>query len=51
MTRIESFTDAGQILCSEDTIREAGDALRFEKGSVIKAKGTGEPVQTFSIRL
>jgi PAS domain S-box-containing protein len=50
VTRIESFTDAGQILCSEDTIREAGDTLCFEKGSVIEAKGTGEPVQTFSIR-
>jgi PAS domain S-box-containing protein len=51
VTQIESFTGAGQILCSEDTLREAGDAACFEKGPVIEAKGTGEPVQTFAICL
>jgi class 3 adenylate cyclase len=51
VTQMESFTDAGQILCSEDTLRDAKADVCFEKGPVIEAKGTGDPVQTFALRL
>jgi class 3 adenylate cyclase len=50
VTRIESFTDGGQILCSEDTFREAGGGNRFEKGLAIETKGTGTLVPTFFVR-
>jgi PAS domain S-box-containing protein len=50
VTRIESFTDGGQILCSGDTLREAGVSQGFEAGPVIQSKNAGEAVPTYAVR-
>jgi PAS domain S-box-containing protein len=49
-TRMESYTAGGQILCSEDTLREVGDIVDFDERSEIEVKGLSEPVQVFSVR-
>ena len=48
-TRIESFTAGGQILCTQETLQEAGVAVDAEEGPVIRCKGSGEGIQTFSV--
>jgi PAS domain S-box-containing protein len=49
-TRIEAYTAGGQILCSDDTLREVGNIVDFDEHLEIEAKGLSEPVQVFSVR-
>jgi class 3 adenylate cyclase len=49
-TRMETYTAGGQILCSEDTLREVGDIVDFDERVEIGVKGLSEPVQAFSVR-
>jgi class 3 adenylate cyclase len=50
VTRIEEFTAGGQILCSEDTLREVGDLVDFDERVEIPGKGGTESVQVVSLR-
>jgi len=50
VTRIEEFTSGGQILCSEETLREVGDLVDFDERVEIPGKGGTEPVQVVSLR-
>jgi adenylate cyclase len=50
VTRIEEFTTGGQILCSEDTLREAGGLVDFDERVEIPGKGGTESVQVVSVR-
>jgi PAS domain S-box-containing protein len=50
VTRIEEFTSGGQILCSEDTLREVGDLVDFDESMKIPGKGGTESVQVVSVR-
>ena len=50
VTRIEEFTTGGQILCSEDTLREAGGLVDFDEHVEIPGKGGTESVQVVSVR-
>jgi adenylate cyclase len=47
--RIESYTVGGQVLVSEDTVREVGGAVRVGERIHIKAKGSAEPVTVFDL--
>jgi adenylate cyclase len=49
VSRIQACTSGGQILCSEDTLREAGDAAELDERVEIRAKGFPEPVVSFSV--
>jgi PAS domain S-box-containing protein len=49
VSRIQACTSGGQILCSENTLREAGDAVQFNERVEIRTKGFLEPVATFSV--
>jgi adenylate cyclase len=49
VSRIQACTSGGQILCSEDTLREVGDSAEFDERVEIRAKGFPEPVVVFSV--
>ena len=48
--RIESFTVGGQVLISDATLREAGDAVRVGERLAVDAKGTREPIVVYDLR-
>jgi len=48
--RIESFTVGGQVLISEATLREAGDAAQVGSRLAIDAKGTRERIVVYDLR-
>jgi PAS domain S-box-containing protein len=48
-SRIQACTFGGQILCSEATLREAGDSVEFDECLEVRAKGFPEPTLTFSV--
>jgi len=48
--RIESFTVGGQVLISDATLREAGDAARVGERLAVDAKGTREPIVVYDLR-
>ena len=50
VTRMETHAAGGQILCSDDTLREVGDIVDFDERVEIEVKGLPEPVQLFSVR-
>ena len=47
--RIESYTVGGQILISESTLREAGEAVEIGKEMKLSAKGFSEPISIFEV--
>jgi adenylate cyclase len=49
-TRMEAYTAGGQILCSDETLREVGDIVDFDERKEIEVKGLPEPVQVVSVR-
>jgi PAS domain S-box-containing protein len=49
VSRIQACTSSGQILCSEATLREAGDSVEFDECLEVRAKGFPEPIMTFSV--
>jgi PAS domain S-box-containing protein len=48
--RIQACTLGGQILCSEDTLREVGNSVEVDRPIEVRAKGFSKPVVTFSVR-
>jgi PAS domain S-box-containing protein len=49
-SRIQACTLGGQILCSEDTLRELGDLVEFDGPIEVRAKGFSKPIVTFPVR-
>jgi class 3 adenylate cyclase len=50
VTELEAFTRAGEILCSEETIREVGDFVEWEELGEICLKGLERTMRTFLVR-
>jgi adenylate cyclase len=50
VSRIQAYCSGGQILCSEDTLREIGDSVEFDECVEVRAKGFREVIRTFSVR-
>jgi adenylate cyclase len=48
--RIESFTVGGQVLVSEEAVRDAGPDLKVGERRVIAAKGAMEPLVVYDLR-
>ena len=48
--RIESFTVGGQVLISDATLREAGEAAHVGERLAVDAKGTREPIVVYDLR-
>jgi PAS domain S-box-containing protein len=49
-SRIQACTLGGQILCSEDTLREVGDSVQVDRPIEVTAKGFPKPIVTFPVR-
>jgi adenylate cyclase len=49
-SRIQACTLGGQILCSEDTLREVGNSVEFDRPIEVRAKGFSKPIVTFPVR-
>jgi class 3 adenylate cyclase len=50
VTELETFTRGGEILCSEETIREVGDFFEWEERGEICLKGVDQTMKTFLVR-
>jgi adenylate cyclase len=47
--RIESYTKGGQILISEETLREAGTSVKLSKRKQIHPKGVKQPISVYEV--
>jgi adenylate cyclase len=47
--RIESYTTGGQILISEATLKEAGDAIIIDEEQQVHPKGIPQPIMIYSV--
>jgi adenylate cyclase len=47
--RIESYTQGGQILISEETLREAGENVKITGKRQVKPKGVKEPITIYEV--
>jgi adenylate cyclase len=47
--RIESYTTGGQILISEETLKEAGDIVKIDGQKTVQPKGVKEPITIYSV--
>jgi adenylate cyclase len=47
--RIESYTTGGQILISEETLKEAGDIVVIEGQKKVQPKGVKEPITIYDV--
>jgi adenylate cyclase len=49
--RIESYTMGGQVLISEQTLRDAGSAVRVESVKQVIPKGVQQPINIYLISM
>ena len=47
--RIESYTNGGQILISEETLKEAGDMVKIDGQKQVQPKGVKKPITIYDV--